>query len=75
MTGSWRPLITLTVLASAILIVPLLASAAQGDLPAVGQPAPDATLPDQDGNPVTLSELWTESPLVVYFYPADFTPG
>jgi peroxiredoxin Q/BCP len=40
----------------------------------VGQPAPDFTLPDQDGNPVTLSSLrggW----VVVYFYPKDDTPG
>ena len=39
-----------------------------------GQTAPDFTLPDQDGNPVTLSDLrgrWA----VVYFYPADDTPG
>ncbi|MCD9623851.1 peroxiredoxin [Rhabdothermincola salaria] len=40
----------------------------------VGQPAPEFTLPDQDGSPVSLSELrggWA----VVYFYPADDTPG
>ena len=34
----------------------------------VGDKAPDFTLNDQDGNPVTLSEL-TGKPVVLYFYP------
>lgn len=33
-----------------------------------GQPAPDFTLPDQDGEPVTLSELHGKR-VVLYFYP------
>jgi thioredoxin-dependent peroxiredoxin len=33
-----------------------------------GEQAPDFTLPDQDGNPVKLSEL-RGKPVVVYFYP------
>jgi peroxiredoxin Q/BCP len=40
----------------------------------VGQPAPDFTLPDQDGHEVTLS-AFRGSPLVLYFYPRDNTPG
>jgi peroxiredoxin Q/BCP len=40
-----------------------------------GDKAPDFTLPDQDGRPVTLSAACAEGPVVVYFYPADFTPG
>lgn len=40
-----------------------------------GDTAPDFTLPDQDGRPVSLSEAVAEGPVVVYFYPADFTPG
>jgi peroxiredoxin Q/BCP len=39
-----------------------------------GGPAPDFTLDDQDGNPVTLSDLrgrWA----LVYFYPEADTPG
>ena len=40
-----------------------------------GDRAPDLTLPDQDGQPVRLSQLLAEGPLVLYFYPADFTPG
>ena len=40
-----------------------------------GDDAPDFNLPDQDGQEVTLAGLLAEGPLVVYFYPADFTPG
>lgn len=40
----------------------------------IGSPAPDFTLPDQNGNAVTLGELLTDGPAVIYFYPADFTP-
>lgn len=41
----------------------------------IGDKAPDFTLPDQDGRPVTLSEACADGRLVIYFYPADFTPG
>lgn len=40
-----------------------------------GDKAPDFTLSDQDGRPVTLSDACAEGSVVVYFYPADFTPG
>jgi peroxiredoxin Q/BCP len=40
-----------------------------------GDRAPEFTLPDQDGRPVSLAELLQSGPAVVYFYPADFTPG
>jgi thioredoxin-dependent peroxiredoxin len=40
-----------------------------------GDRAPDFTLPDQDGREITLSALLADGPLVLYFYPADFTPG
>ena len=39
-----------------------------------GQTAPDFTLPDQDGTDVTLSAL-RGSPVLLYFYPRDETPG
>jgi thioredoxin-dependent peroxiredoxin len=39
-----------------------------------GAQAPDFTLPDQDGNPVTLSELRGRN-VVLYFYPKADTPG
>jgi thioredoxin-dependent peroxiredoxin len=39
-----------------------------------GTEAPDFTLPDQEGNPLTLSELRGQ-PVVIYFYPKADTPG
>jgi len=39
-----------------------------------GDSAPDFTLPDQDGHPVHLAELLAKGPVLLYFYPADFTP-
>ncbi len=40
-----------------------------------GEAAPDFTLDDQDGNPVTLSSFRGEKCVVLYFYPKDDTPG
>ena len=40
----------------------------------IGMKAPDFTLPDKDGNPVTLSSFLGQR-VVVYFYPKDNTPG
>src|SRR5277367_3121796 len=43
-------------------------------MPQVGQPAPQFTLPSQDGTPVSLKDFkgkW----VVLYFYPKDKTPG
>lgn len=39
-----------------------------------GTQAPDFTLPDATGSPVSLSDLRGQ-PVVVYFYPRDDTPG
>jgi peroxiredoxin Q/BCP len=39
-----------------------------------GEIAPDFTLPDQHGEPVTLSQL-RGRPVVLYFYPKADTPG
>ncbi len=39
-----------------------------------GDRAPDFTLPDQNGNPVKLSDM-RGRPVVVYFYPKADTPG
>jgi peroxiredoxin Q/BCP len=41
---------------------------------AEGQAAPEFTLADQDGRPVSLSSL-KGRPVVLYFYPRDDTPG
>jgi peroxiredoxin Q/BCP len=42
---------------------------------AMGGRAPEFTLPDQDEQNVSLSTLLRHGPLILYFYPADFTPG
>ncbi len=39
-----------------------------------GDPAPDFTLPDADGNPVSLQDFRGRR-VIVYFYPAAMTPG
>ena len=41
----------------------------------VGDLAPDFTLPDQLGEPVTLAQLIGKKNVVLYFYPRDATPG
>lgn len=43
--------------------------------PEVGAAAPDFTLMDQSGNPVTLSSFRGKSTVVLYFYPKADTPG
>ncbi|HYL03486.1 MAG TPA: peroxiredoxin [Steroidobacteraceae bacterium] len=42
---------------------------------AIGGRAPEFTLPDQSGENVSLSTLLRHGPMILYFYPADFTPG
>jgi peroxiredoxin Q/BCP len=39
-----------------------------------GKKAPDFTLPDADGKPVSLSDFAGKD-VIVWFYPADDTPG
>ena len=39
-----------------------------------GTKAPDFTLPDKDGRPVSLSDFRGKK-VVLYFYPRDDTPG
>ena len=41
----------------------------------VGARAPEFTLPDQDERDVSLTSLLNRGPLILYFYPADFTTG
>src|SRR5207237_509445 len=40
-----------------------------------GERAPEFTLPDQTGKDRSLTELLSADATVLYFYPADFTPG
>ena len=40
-----------------------------------GAKAPEFVLPDDRGGETTLSDLLQNGPLILYFYPADFTPG
>ena len=40
-----------------------------------GDKAPDFTLPDTDGKPVTLSRLLQQGPVILAFYVKAFTPG
>ena len=41
----------------------------------VGARAPEFELANDQGEQTTLSELLQNGPLILYFYPADFTPG
>lgn len=41
----------------------------------VGDVAPEFILPDESGNEVSLIQLLQDSAVILYFYPADFTPG
>lgn len=41
----------------------------------VGERAPEFTLPDQSGTDRSLTQLLSSGGIVLYFYPADFTPG
>ena len=40
-----------------------------------GSRAPEFELANDQGGETTLSELLQNGPLILYFYPADFTPG
>jgi peroxiredoxin Q/BCP len=42
---------------------------------AAGNRAPDFIAPNQNDEPVALTDLLKNGPLILYFYPADFTPG
>jgi len=40
-----------------------------------GSKAPDFILPNEKGEEMSLSDILESGPIVLYFYPADFTPG
>jgi peroxiredoxin Q/BCP len=56
------------------LIVVFINMARAGELPLVGQSAPDFSLPDQNGVVHSLKE-YSGKWVVLYFYPKDDTPG
>ena len=65
-------LIAVIAVALAIVIARLMSRGSA--TPVSGTPAPDFTLPSQDGTPVSLKDFrgkW----VVLYFYPKDQTPG
>jgi peroxiredoxin Q/BCP len=41
----------------------------------VGERAPEFTLPDHTARDRSLTELLSAGAIILYFYPADFTPG
>lgn len=55
--------------------IPLLALLLGASPLEVGSKAPDFTLPDTDGKPVTLSKLLSQGPVVLAFYVKAGTPG
>src|ERR1039457_1046655 len=58
--------------AFALLVLPFAAIAAE--VPQIGQPAPEFSLPSQEGGPVSLKDFRGQW-VVLYFYPKDMTPG
>src|SRR3712207_3518710 len=52
----------------------MLLSMSESSMPAAGDAAPDFELPDQNGNPVRLSDFGGQS-VVLYFYPKANTSG
>jgi peroxiredoxin Q/BCP len=62
---------TLLLLTSGIIAAGLSFAA---EVPQVGQPAPDFSLPSQEGAPVSLKQFHGKY-VVLYFYPKDMTQG
>lgn len=67
-----KSLVPAAMLATAVTLAP--ASAGAADL-AVGDAAPDFTLPSTDGNQVTLSTFAGRKNVVLAFFPKAFTAG
>lgn len=55
--------------------IPLLALLLGSAALKVGEKAPEFTLPDTDGRPVTLSKLLADGPVILAFFTKAFTPG
>jgi len=66
--------LALSLIAALILPLVLVPNNAAADTPTVGSPAPDFSLPTNEGKPASLKDYrgkW----VVLYFYPKDFTSG
>jgi peroxiredoxin Q/BCP len=55
--------------------IPFLALVLGASTLKVGDKAPDFTLPDTEGRPVSLAGLLARGPVILAFYPKAFTPG
>jgi len=55
--------------------IPLLAMLLGAAPLKVGDRAPDFTLPDTEGKPITLSKLLERGPVILAFFPKAFTAG
>lgn len=67
----WLVIVAALIVSAALLVA---RAARAGELPPVGKPAPEFSLPDQNGKMHSLQDYrgkW----LVLYFYPRDDTPG
>ena len=58
-----------------LLALVTLSLTAKADPLAVGSPAPEGTALDQNGQPVSLKDVYAKGPTLVYFYPKADTPG
>ena len=66
--------LTLEAVADLYKTAPSMEGKAEKDGLQVGTPAPDFTLPDQNGRPVSLSDYRGKN-VVLAFYPLDWSPG
>jgi peroxiredoxin Q/BCP len=57
------------------MVLSVLASLVLSATPKVGDLAPDFTATDSDGNPVQLSQLLKDGPVILAFFPKAFTGG
>jgi thioredoxin-dependent peroxiredoxin len=69
-----KVVIVIVAVVGAVMLFAMYANSSGAQPPMAGQPAPDFTLPSQDGSPVALHDFrgkW----VVLYFYPKDGTRG
>jgi AhpC/TSA family len=57
-----------------LLLASLLGESGAVTVPAVGEPAPDFTLPSTTGEPISLSQFRGKQLVLLEFYGADFAP-